>query len=211
MGRPAVFLRLSLCNLACTWCDTKYTWDWEQYDPKEQIVEMSAKEIEREILIYGCKYLVVTGGEPMIQHRQLTLLLECLKNKEFQIEIETNGTIVPTPGLTNLIEHWSVSPKLENSGNPPSLREITKGYRFFGNLPSSHFKYVIENKGDLAEVQSIVQKYNLAREKIILMPQAKDGETLLKRSRWLVEACKSQGYLFSTRLQIMLWGNRRSI
>ncbi len=211
MGRPAVFLRLSLCNLACSWCDTRYTWDWEQYDPGEQVIEMSPQEIEREILIYDCKYLVVTGGEPMIQHRQLIPLLKSLKNKEFHIEIETNGTIVPTSGFTNLIEHWSVSPKLESSGNPLSLREIPKGYRFFGSLPSSHFKYVIENEGDLAEVQSIVQKYNLPRQEIVLMPQAKDRETLLKRSRWLVEACKSQGYLFSTRLQILLWGNKRGI
>ena len=211
MGRPAVFLRLSLCNLACTWCDTKYTWDWEQYDPKEQIVEMSAKEIEREILRYNCKHLVITGGEPMIQHRQLTPLLKCLKNKEFQIEIETNGTIVPTPGFANLIEHWSVSPKLESSGNPLSSRENPKSYQFFGNLPFSHFKYVIEKEDDLAEVQNIVQKYNLPRQKIILMPQAKDRETLLKQSRWLVEVCKSQGYSFSTRLQILLWGNKRGI
>ena len=71
IGKPAVFLRLSLCNLACTWCDTKYTWDWKRYDPKKQIIEMSPEEIGREVLRYNCKHLVVTGGEPMIQHRQL--------------------------------------------------------------------------------------------------------------------------------------------
>lgn len=211
IGKPAVFLRLSLCNLACTWCDTKYTWDWKRYDPKEHIIEMPPKEIEREIIRYNCKYLVVTGGEPMIQHRQLIPLLKCLKNKGFRIEIETNGTIVPAPEFANLIDHWSVSPKLGNSGNPPSSREVAEGYRFFGRLPSSYFKYVIENEDDLAEVQSMVQKYNLVHERIILMPEAKDRQALLRRSRWLVEHCKSQGYLFSTRLQILLWGNRQGV
>lgn len=211
VGKLAVFLRLGLCNLACTWCDTKYTWDWEQYDPKEQIMEMPPKEIEREILEYNCKYLVVTGGEPMIQQRQLIPLLECLKNKEFSIEIETNGTIVPDPELLNLIDHWSVSPKLGNSGNLPSSREVPQGYGFFGDLPSSHFKYVIQKEDDFAEVQNIILKYNLAPDRIILMPEAQNREVLLERSRWLVELCKSQGYLFSTRLQILLWGNRRGV
>ncbi len=147
----------------------------------------------------------------MIQNRQLIPLLKRLKNKGFRIEIETNGTIVPAPEFANLIDHWSVSPKLGNSGNPLSSREVAEGYVFFGRLPSSYFKYVIQNGDDLAEVQSIVQKYNLAHEKTILMPEAKDRETLLERSRWLVEHCKSQGYLFSTRLQILLWGGRRGV
>ena len=211
VGKPAVFLRLSLCNLSCTWCDTKYTWDWKRYDPKEQIMEMSPEEIEREILGYNCRYMVVTGGEPMIQNRQLIPLLKRLKNKGFCIEIETNGTTVPAPELVNLIDHWSVSPKLGNSGNPPSSREVAEGYVFFARLSSSYFKYVIENEDDLAEVQSMVHKYDLAHERIILMPEARDRETLLERSGWLVEHCKSYGYLFSTRLQVLLWGNRRGV
>lgn len=211
IGKPAVFLRLGLCNLVCTWCDTKYTWDWEQYDPKEQMVEMPQEEVEQEILGHNCKYLVVTGGEPMIQQKQLIPLLKSLKNKEFRIEIETNGTIVPVRELADLVGHWSVSPKLSNSGNSQSSREVPEGYRFFGGLPSSHFKYVIQNEDDFAEVQSVVQKYNLPAERIILMPEAKDKETLVERSRWLIELCKSQGYLFSPRLQLLLWGNRRGM
>ena len=211
LGRPAVFLRLALCNLACTWCDTKYTWDWEQYQPEEQITDISPEQAEREILGHNCKYLVVTGGEPMIQQSQLLPLLERLKNKGFGIEVETNGTIMPDPELSNLIDHWSVSPKLANSGNPRPWREVPEVYAFFADLPSSHFKYVIENENDLAEVQGIAEKYNLAPEKIILMPEAQNRDVLLERSRWLVELCKSRGYRFSTRLQILLWGNRRGV
>ncbi len=211
LGRPAVFLRLALCNLACIWCDTKYTWDWEQYDPEEQIMDIPLEQAEREILGHNCKYLVVTGGEPMIQQSQLIPMLERLKHKGFLIEVETNGTIVPTPELASLIDHWSVSPKLGNSENPLSLREVPESYAFFADLPSSHFKYVIESENDLAEVQRIVQKYNLAPEKIVLMPEAQTQNVLLERSRWLVELCQSGGYLFSTRLQILLWGNRRGV
>ncbi len=210
-GKPAIFLRLALCNLECIWCDTKYTWDWKQYSPDEQIKEMSLEEVEREILRHSCRYLVVTGGEPMLQQKQLVSLLERLKAKDFYIEIETNGTIIPIAVLVDLVDHWSISPKLSNSGNSLSFREIPEAYRFFGMLHNSHFKYVIENKDDFTELQSIALKYNLDSEKIILMPEAQNREMLLRKSRWLVELCMEQGYLFSTRLQVLLWGNKRAV
>ena len=211
IGRPAVFLRLGLCNLACTWCDTKYTWDWDNYDKKEQIIKMGLDDIEQEILKHDSKYLVLTGGEPMIQQNQFIPLLEYLKKKAFFIEIETNGTIVPNQKLVNMIDHWSVSPKLDNSGNPRSSREIPDCYRFFAKIPSSHFKYVIQNKDDFEEVQTLMSKYHLPPNKIILMPEAQSREDLIGRSGWLVELCKSVGCIFSTRLQILLWGNRRGV
>jgi len=123
IGKPAVFLRLGLCNLKCTWCDTKYAWDWETYNPKEQLVEMPLEDVEQEILRHNRKYLVVTGGEPMIQQNWLIPLFARLESRGFFIEIETNGTIVPDQHLVNLVDHWSVSPKLQNSGNSQSLRE----------------------------------------------------------------------------------------
>ena len=147
----------------------------------------------------------------MVQQKQLIPLLKSLKDKEFYIEIETNGTIMPASDLSVLIDHWSASPKLANSGNPPPSREVPESYSFFSALPSSHFKYVVQNKDDFTEVQSIVQKYNLAPQRTILMPEAQNRDILLERSGWLVELCKSQGYLFSTRLQILLWGSRRGV
>jgi len=210
-GRPAVFLRLALCNLACLWCDTRYTWDWEHYDQRREVVAASVDEAEEGIRRYGCPNLVVTGGEPLVQQRALTPMLERLKNGGFWIEVETNGTIVPGKKLLELVDHWSVSPKLENSGNTLPARENPRAYRLFRNLPSAHFKYVLEKPDDLAEIRALLAKYELPADRIVLMPQAQDRDTLLERSRWLVEICKSEGYLFSTRLQVLLWGNRRGV
>ena len=42
IGTPTVFLRLALCNLTCVWCDTKYTWDWANFDTKAEILSMSS-------------------------------------------------------------------------------------------------------------------------------------------------------------------------
>jgi len=209
IGKPAVFLRLGLCNLKCTWCDTKYTWDWTTYNPKEQLVEMPLGDIEQEILRHNRKYLVVTGGEPMIQQNRLIPLLKHLEGSGFFIEVETNGTIIPDQRLVNLVDHWSVSPKLRNSGNSQSLREVPECYRLFAGITSSHFKYVIQSEDDFKEVQTLADRYDLVPEKIILMPEAQSREDLLDRSRWVVELCKAQGYIFSTRLHILLWGNER--
>jgi 7-carboxy-7-deazaguanine synthase len=210
-GRPAVFLRLALCNLACVWCDTKYTWDWGHYDQQREITTISLDDTEREIGRYGCRNLVVTGGEPLVQQRPLTSLLERMKGCGFWIEVETNGTIVPGKKLRNLVDHWSVSPKLSNSGNPTSLRENPEAYRVFSDQPSSHFKFVVEATQDMAEVRNVVDRYGLPRDRIILMPQAQDRDALVEKNRWLVEICKSEGYLFSSRLQVLLWGNRRGV
>jgi 7-carboxy-7-deazaguanine synthase len=184
-GRPAVFLRLALCNLACVWCDTKYTWDWEHYDQRKEIT--------------------------LVQPRSLAPLLERLKDCGFWIEVETNGTIVPGKKLLGVVDHWSVSPKLENSGNPRPSRENPRALRLFRDLSSSHFKYVIEKADDLAELQAVMERYEIPPDKIVLMPQAQDRDALLERSRWLVDICKGEGYFFSTRLQVLLWGNRRGV
>jgi organic radical activating enzyme len=210
-GKPAVFLRLALCNLACIWCDTKYTWDWQHYSSGEQITEIPINEVQQQILKFSCAYLVVTGGEPMLQQKQLTPLLSYLKKENFHIEIETNGTIIPDPEVCGSVDHWSVSPKLQNSGNSSLSREIPEAYQFFSNLASCHFKYVIQNEDDFLEVQNSTQKYGIIRGRTFLMPEAQNTEILLERSRWLVELCKSHKYLFSTRLQILLWGNRRGV
>ncbi len=210
-GKPAVFIRLALCNLACAWCDTRYTWDWGRYDQRKEVMTISLDGAEEAVRRYGCRSLVVTGGEPLLQQRQLVPLLERLKVSAFWIEVETNGTILPGEKLQTLVDHWSVSPKLENSGNPAPARENPEAYRLFRDLPSAHFKYVIERAGDLAELRSLVEKYNLSREKVVLMPQAQDRDTLIEKSRWLIDICKSEGYLFSTRLQVLVWGDRRGV
>ena len=147
-GRPAVFLRLAFCNLACVWCDTRFTWDWEHYDQRKEITALSLDEAEEAIRRYRCRNLVVTGGEPLVQQRSLAPLLERLKGGGFWIEVETNGTIAPGKKLLGVVDHWSVSPKLENSGNPRPSRENPRALRLLRGLSSAHFKNVIEKADD---------------------------------------------------------------
>ena len=91
---------------------------------KSEVVILSSKEIVKHIRALGIKHLVVAGGEPLIQQTELNNVLLPLKMEGYYIEIETNGTIPPTNSLLSLADQWNVSPKLENSGNPLSAREV---------------------------------------------------------------------------------------
>jgi organic radical activating enzyme len=210
-GTPAVFLRMALCNLACAWCDTKYTWDWKNYEYGKEVKEVGIEDVKAGLLRYGVKHLVLTGGEPMLQQSDLVPLLESLKEIGFFIEVETNGTISPTIGMVGVVDRWNVSPKLENSGNPQNLREKSESYLLFKKLPNAFFKYVVRTPEDLNEVQELAKRYSIPESRIMLMPEARTREELAERSKWLREATRQMNYLFSTRLQIELWGDKRGV
>jgi 7-carboxy-7-deazaguanine synthase len=81
-GRPCVFVRLTYCNLRCTYCDTEYAF----YRGSERSID----EILEEVGAYRCRLVEVTGGEPLIQ-RETTQLLERLLEEGYEVLLETSG------------------------------------------------------------------------------------------------------------------------
>ena len=209
VGTPAVFLRLAMCNLACTWCDTKYTWDWENYDYGREVASLDIPQVEQAILAFGCPHLVITGGEPLLQQQELAPLVASLKNNGFYCEVETNGTILPNAQLAQDVGQWNVSPKLATSGNLLERRNLPRVLATFSLLPNSYFKFVIVEPEDIQEVCSLVDGNGLARDRVILMPEGRTPETIQARSGWVSQACVQEGFRFSTRLHILLWGDER--
>lgn len=219
LGAPAVFLRLSLCNLHCHWCDTPYTWNWKKtpwehqdgvkFSKADQIIELTPAEITPLISRYQCDRLVLTGGEPLLQQKELTELVKLLPEIPF-IEVETNGTQLPDDNFISLPTQFNVSPKLSNSGMPEDLRLSFEALHLLSSLPTAIFKFVVCNQNDLKEIQSLQQKLNLSPNRIFLMPEGRDPETLQTRSLWLADICRDQGYRFSPRLHVLLWGNERA-
>ena len=207
-GKPAIFLRTAQCNLKCTWCDTKYTWDWENYDFTKEVKEMPIDEIKKKILDLEIKHLVITGGEPLLQQDDLADLLSFLK-PDFYVEIETNCTIVPNKMLTDLVDQWNVSPKTENSGNPLELYENNECYYFFANQENCFFKYVVENESDIPEIKKFVTKYNIPETRVQLMTQASTKEEINIREKSISELAKLHNFSFSPRLHVAIWGSQR--
>jgi 7-carboxy-7-deazaguanine synthase len=104
-GLPSVFVRTSGCNLRCAWCDTPYA-SWQ---PEGD--EMSLEAILDQVEQYPSRYVVVTGGEPMVARAVRTFLAE-LRRRGKHVTLETAGTIPPEECVVDLV---SLSPKLANS------------------------------------------------------------------------------------------------
>ena len=208
-GRPTTFVRLSLCNLACTWCDTKYTWDWAHYDAAVEIARTANAEVLERVTLLGVENVVITGGEPLMQQDALAEIAKELTRVGHRIEVETNGTFEPQPSLQRHVAQWNVSPKLANSGNADGRRLIDAPLRWFAQSDNAWFKFVIDVPRDLDEVEDLVSKYEVSHRRVLLMPQGASVDALDKRSTWLADVCARRGYRFSTRLHILLWGDER--
>ncbi len=208
-GTPTAFLRLAVCNLSCTWCDTKYTWDWDSYDRSKEVVSMARDEVAQRVLAFKVPHLVITGGEPMLQQAELAPLAESLSERGYFNEVETNGTVPPSSEMVAVISQWNVSPKTTSSGNDQGRREIPLALEAFRELNNAFFKFVIVEPPDVEEVRELVDRYRLSAERVLLMPEGVTSDTVQDRGRWVAEACVQYGFRFSTRLHIMLWGDER--
>ena len=207
-GKHSVFLRTSLCNLKCVWCDTKYTWDWDRYDYAKEVHEIPIEKVIEKIKQFDIKHLVITGGEPLIQQNNITSLLSNL-GADYFVEVETDCTIIPNSDLLEYVNHWNVSPKTSNSGNSSETREIPQCYDFFAKLENCIFKFVIENETDLAEIDELITKYSIPKNKILLMPQASTKDELNLKKEEVEKIAIANGLSFSSRLQVELWDNQR--
>jgi organic radical activating enzyme len=208
-GTPSVFLRLATCNLACSWCDTRYTWDWARYDFDQEVVSLSADEAEERVLAFDRPHLVITGGEPMLQQRELAPLVASLAYRGYYCEVETNGTIVPTDGIAAPVSQWNVSPKTASSGNRRERREVPTALEAFRGLGNAYFKFVVVERPDIDDVRSLADRYRIPADRVILMPEGVTPEALRRRGEWVAEACTEHGFRFSSRLHILLWGAAR--
>jgi 7-carboxy-7-deazaguanine synthase len=209
-GTPSVFLRTYRCNLTCTWCDSKYTWlAQDKAKPGVEYIPMAAGAVVEKVGSFGCKHLVLTGGEPLLHQRVLAPLLAILRDDGFFIEVETNGTIAPTADFAESIGCFNVSPKISNSLVDESIRTRPESLRAFVRSRKAWFKFVVCNKGDVEEVEEMLSRLGIPRDRVILMPEGIDADSLLERSRWLAEVCKARGLRLSLRLHILLYGNKR--
>jgi 7-carboxy-7-deazaguanine synthase len=218
LGKPAIFIRLHGCNLRCSWvksggsiCDAWYTWKEDTKDYWTSHSFMSFADILKEIQKYPCKRIVISGGEPLLQQKQIITFINAYLDNDYIVEIETNGTIAPSEELLKspIALCFNCSPKLSAAGmekkdciQPDALRLINK-------YKDSIFKFVVTNNEDLLEVESLVQEFKLKANKIVIMPEGINVETLTKRMQELVEVVKVRGWSLTPRLQIYIWGNKR--
>lgn len=210
LGQPSTFVRLAVCNLQCSWCDTAYTWDWSRFNRSEQVMALPVLPVMEAVTALAPRRVVITGGEPLLQRRQLAPFAAALKARGYWLEVETNGTVLPA-GLEESIDQFNVSPKLGHSGNVGLARLRPAPVRWFASNPRAFFKFVVQSESDLAEVEALCAAYEVPAERVVLMPEGRTAEELRQRSPWLAEFCTQRGYRFSTRLHILIWGDKRGV
>jgi len=202
IGRPTTFVRLSGCNLKCTFCDTKYAWT--------EFKEMTPEEVASEVYKLGCRNICITGGEPLLQ--DLTELLDRLRHR--RVTIETNGTIWADYD----VDLWTVSPKLSNSGQLQHARPDIVG-RFAREKRNVQLKFVVNDEKDILEAMRFCERAGVpARVPIVFQP----NNALFKGQTWRADYVKKLGELAEVvqkirrpnvrllpQLHVLIWGKVR--
>ena len=210
-GIPSVFVRTSGCNLRCRWCDTKYA-SW-----KPEGENVTINDLLEKVCSYPARHVVISGGEPMIA-KGIKDFTRLLKESGKHITIETAGTIAPNGIQCDLA---SLSPKLSDS--TPKEGDINKewidrheskrlDYNILNEWVNSYnfqLKFVVSKEEEIKEIQNVITRIEgkILPEKVLLMPEGIDPDTLRSRYDLLIDLCKENGYRLCNRLHIDLFGN----
>lgn len=214
-GRRCAFVRLVTCNLTCKWCDTPYTWDWTgqngtAYQREEQQTLMTAFDIYERIAELGVERVVFSGGEPMLHKAQLAEVFALLADRGVAIEIETNGTILPSKEMIPFLNQINCSPKLENSGVLLKKRrkiEVLKGLMETGVAVA--FKFVCLSKECLDEVEEIQLEAGIPDRNIWIMPEGRSKEELESHMAVIADDAIARGWNITPRTHVAIWGAKR--
>jgi 7-carboxy-7-deazaguanine synthase len=217
-GQPSIFIRASLCNLHCHWCDTDYTWNWEgtpfthasgkKYRRADEIVDLGPEEICEAVSRFPCSHYVLTGGEPLLQETAWVDLMSMLPGV---FEVETNGTLFPGPEFLAHIDQINVSPKLANSGMPESLRIKLPVLQKLAGTGKADFKFVVGGREDFEEVNGLVSRSGIASDRVFLMPKAASVAELEAAQTHIAELAMTAGFRYSDRLHLRLYGAKRGV
>lgn len=200
-GILAQFIRLAGCNLACSYCDTKYAWDArsEDYCYKEMSLEDIVSRLRKDV-----KAVTITGGEPLLV-KNVDSLIAALVNEGYAVNIETNGAVDLTPFVNRYDGNrlfFTVDYKLPSS----NMEKFMIPQNFTILSESDVIKYVVGSDDDvqsmlssLADITKFYGEHNLH------MPQIYVGVVWnMFPAEKLVEIMKSNGLLNEAHLQLQL-------
>ncbi|HUR36717.1 MAG TPA: radical SAM protein [Terriglobales bacterium] len=147
-GLPCIFVRLAGCNLRCSWCDSEYTFS----GGKKMSVEEVASEVAK---LAPVKLVEITGGEPMLQEREVVPLMERFLSAGYTVLLETSGER-PLSSVPQAV-HKIVDVKCPGSGEGGTFD--------LGNLtamgPQDEAKFVITGRTDYQFARDFVRQHQL--------------------------------------------------
>ena len=189
-GKPCIFIRLTYCNLRCSYCDSEYTF----YDG----FDMSINEILKDIKKYSCELVEVTGGEPLFQKECISLLKELVKSG-YKVLLETSGSLsiknVPKK-VINIIDFKCPSSKMMKKNLWENINYLKK---------KDEVKFVIEDANDYKWAKEKITQYNLLEKCNILMSPSYNKIKPEKITKWILN--DNLDIRFQIQLHKEIWEN----
>jgi 7-carboxy-7-deazaguanine synthase len=146
-GRPCVFVRLTACDLRCSWCDTPYAFHEGQ--------KMSVDDVVRRVGEYGCDVVEITGGEPLLQ-KEVYPLMQRLLDEGRTVMLETGGHLsvdaVPD-AVIRVIDVKCPGSGESDKNHWPNLENLR---------PTDEIKFVIKDRADYEYARAVVLKHELS-------------------------------------------------
>ena len=213
-GQTATFIRLQGCTLQCVWCDTIDVWPHGNEYSFDEIFEMF-ENIDLITKFKKGQHLILTGGSPLKQQRNLVAFLNAFKDKyQFTpyIEVENETVLMPDPDFEMFVACWNNSPKLQNSGMKTRARYKPEVVKHMAKQSNSWFKFVVDSEMSWDEINEFYLKPGLIkREQVIIMPEGQKQEQLAKTRELAADIAIREGVRFSDRLHITIWDKKTGV
>ncbi|MGB9561248.1 MAG: radical SAM protein [bacterium] len=193
-GYKAGIVRLTGCNLRCSWCDTKYAYDEGRFMEFQEIVENLSK--------FGVSFVLITGGEPLLQKETLKLL-EILKELGYYVIIETNGSfdisVIPA-GIKRIVDFKPPGSGMESYNLFQNADELNE---------NDEVKFVVASYDDFLWAKKKTIEYDLHRKAgAILISPAMGILTPAQLAEWLLLE-KNIPFRLNLQLHKLIWGDER--
>jgi len=171
-GEPCIFIRLTYCNLRCTWCDTTYSY----FEGRE----MTFAEILTEIAGYECRLVEITGGEPLIQENILPFMT-LLCDKGYEVLIETGGHMDISVTDERVVRVMDIKCPLSGEAEKNRWENI-------GHLkPADEVKFVIGDRNDYEWAREVLRRYQLNDRCRVLFSPVFGRLENRKLAEWILE------------------------
>ena len=170
-GLPCIFIRLTYCNLRCSYCDTEYAF----YEGTNFTVE----EILAEIKKYDCKLVEITGGEPLVQ-KEIFSLQKTLCDAGYEVMIETGGSI----SIKELDRRVKVIMDLKCPSSKMSDKNLFENVMYLKS--ADEVKFVIGNREDYEWAKGIIDEYTLTEKCSILFSNVFSVLEPIQLAEWIL-------------------------
>jgi len=188
MGLPCVFVRLTECDLRCTYCDTEYAF----YEGNKQSLDAIIEQVQS----YHCRLVEITGGEPLLQD-EVYELMKRLCDLNYEVLLETGGHILVDKvdaRVKKIIDVKTPSSGMMKRNEYKNLQLATA---------SDEIKFVIGNREDYDWSKEIIEHYHLTEKLTVLFSPVFDELSLQQLAEWIL--ADKLNVRFQVQLHKFIW------